>query len=144
MYTLSCVYKPSNTKDVILPHEENYGITLRCLKQTFSWQVLASCQDLCKQLWPSNTLPGLCYWLCALCFWRSLRSPLGSSWETSGAAYFAGGISALVEAQAAPYCHAYWTPLAGNALKWESNLTLLSFLDGRRAFLTRRLPAAAT
>ena len=25
--------KLSNTNDVILPHEENYGITLRCLKQ---------------------------------------------------------------------------------------------------------------
>ena len=89
MYTLSCVYKTSNTKDVILTHEENCGITLRCLKQT--WQVLASCQDLCKKSWPSNTLPGLCDWLCALCSWRSLRRPLCSSWETSGAAYSAGG-----------------------------------------------------
>ena len=35
MYTLSkhASIKPSNTNDVILPHEENHGITLRCLKQ---------------------------------------------------------------------------------------------------------------
>ena len=34
MYTLSSsVSKPSNINDVILPHEEIQGITLRCLKQ---------------------------------------------------------------------------------------------------------------
>ena len=30
---LACVNKLSNTKDVIMQHEENHGITLRCLKQ---------------------------------------------------------------------------------------------------------------
>ena len=55
-----------------------------------------------------------------------------------------GESSALGEAQAAPHCHAYWTPVAGNALNWEINLTLLSSLVGRRALLTKRLPAAAT
>ena len=34
MYTpKACVDNLSNTNDVILPHEKNHGITLRCLKQ---------------------------------------------------------------------------------------------------------------
>ena len=37
------IYIASNINDIILPHEENHGITLRCLKQV----VLSITQILC-------------------------------------------------------------------------------------------------
>ena len=89
MYTLSehmhaCVNSPSNTNNVILPHEENHGITLRCLKQ-----VLIPITEIlqCRATqWASQFLrhpAGTMYRICKVlaheasiqCLWAACCSP---------------------------------------------------------------------